>query len=131
MLSPVIAAGTALVGDFARCRLWVREDAVVSMTESLGFKTNTVDFRAEERVGFGVEYPTAFATVDRDLSLSNAAVIPAFRFGSKPLASQLSEQSDGARRRLADEAALRAGPGHAGRRWRLRAARRGCGHDGY
>lgn len=70
--SPVIAQGTGLVGAFAvGAQLWDREEARVTFTESgLGdsagqelFSRNQIRFRAEERVSFGVPYPTAFCSV--------------------------------------------------------------------
>jgi HK97 family phage major capsid protein len=70
--SPVIAEGTGLVGAFAEgCRIWVREDAVVSFTESglsdaAGtelFVQNQIRWRGEERIAFGVIRPAAFASV--------------------------------------------------------------------
>jgi HK97 family phage major capsid protein len=65
VVTPVIAAGAALMGDFAgSARIFSREEAVVDFTEALGFKSNTVTFRAEARVGVGVLRPLAFVEVD-------------------------------------------------------------------
>ncbi len=70
--SPVIAIGTALVGDFATgARIWDREEVRVTFTESgaLGaagaeiFSRNQILFRGEERLALGVERPAAFCTV--------------------------------------------------------------------
>lgn len=57
-----IAAGTALVGDFAKAVLWDREQTAVSFTDSHAdfFIRNMVAVLAEERVAFGVTRPTAF-----------------------------------------------------------------------
>ncbi len=70
--SPVIAQGTGLVGAFGHgAQLWDREEARVVFTESgLGdtagqelFTRNLIRFRAEERVSFGVPFPSAFCSV--------------------------------------------------------------------
>jgi HK97 family phage major capsid protein len=59
--SPVLAQGVGLVGNFQLgARLYVREDATVQMFEEPGWKTNTVNFRGEERIGLAVERPAAF-----------------------------------------------------------------------
>jgi HK97 family phage major capsid protein len=70
-ISPVLAQGTALVGDFQQAQLWVREDARVTFAEqgALGtagaeiFSRNQIVFRAEERAAFGVIRPAAFCQV--------------------------------------------------------------------
>jgi HK97 family phage major capsid protein len=70
-ISPVLAAGTALVGDFEQATLWLREDARVTFAESGGlgaagaeiYSRNQIVFRGEERVAFGVVRPPAFCQV--------------------------------------------------------------------
>jgi len=69
--SIAIAAGTSLVGDFNQCRIYDREQARVDWAESgaLGaagveiFSRNQVVARAEERLGFAVERPSAFLSL--------------------------------------------------------------------
>jgi HK97 family phage major capsid protein len=70
--SPVISAGTGLVGAFdVGAQVWDREEARVTFTESGAlaagstelFSRNQIVFRAEERLSFGTIRPSAFATV--------------------------------------------------------------------
>lgn len=70
--SPVLTEGTAIVGAFAAgATVWEREEARVTFAETgLGdaagqelFTRNSVRFRAEERIAFGVERPSAFCQV--------------------------------------------------------------------
>jgi HK97 family phage major capsid protein len=70
-ISPVLAAGTAIVADWKQSTLWLREDARVTFAEqgALGaggveiFSRNQVVFRGEERAAFGVVRPAAFCSV--------------------------------------------------------------------
>lgn len=70
--SPVMAAGTGLVGAFGTgAQVWDRDQARVTFTESgLGdapgqelFSRNLVRFRGESRLAFGVLRPSAFTEV--------------------------------------------------------------------
>ncbi|HBS74756.1 MAG TPA: phage major capsid protein [Microbacterium sp.] len=64
--TPVIPAGTALLGDWRQTLLVVREETTIARNEgddSL-FNYNLVRFRAETRVGFAVLRPGAFVVVD-------------------------------------------------------------------
>lgn len=69
--SPVIAEGTGLVGAFAvGSTVWDREEARVTFAETglndsgqEMFTRNLVRWRAEERIAFGVERPSAFCSV--------------------------------------------------------------------
>ena len=69
--SPVIAAGTAIVGQFAYARVWDRGDAELEYTPSglLGagateiWSRNQYVWRAGERIAFAVLRPAAFCTV--------------------------------------------------------------------
>jgi len=70
--SPVLSEGVAIVGAFAAgATVWEREEARVTFAETgLGdaageemFSRNLVRFRAEERIAFGVERPSAFCQV--------------------------------------------------------------------
>jgi len=60
------AAGTGLLGDFAKGVLWDREQTTVTMTDSHAdfFIRNLVAILAEERLAFGVTRPTAFCQLD-------------------------------------------------------------------
>jgi HK97 family phage major capsid protein len=59
-----VPAGTALLGDFRLSRLFVREEATLSMDSSGDlFKKNEVIFRVEGRFGFAVLRPAAFNIV--------------------------------------------------------------------
>ena len=70
-VSPVLAQGTALLGDFQQAQLWLREDARVTFAEQGGlgaggveiFSRNQIVFRGEERAAFGVIRPAAFCQV--------------------------------------------------------------------
>lgn len=73
MVSPVVAAGVALVGDFTTgATIWDREQARVTFTAaglsddgtSEMFRKNEIRFRGEERLAFGVEWPAAFCAVE-------------------------------------------------------------------
>lgn len=59
------AAGTGLLGDFAKAVVWDREQSTVTMTDSHAdfFVRNLVAILAEERLAFGVTRPTAFVSV--------------------------------------------------------------------
>jgi HK97 family phage major capsid protein len=69
--SPVMTAGTALVGDFGQATVYDREQARVTFTEAglsdvAGtelFLQNQIRFRAESRIGLAVVRPAAFCTV--------------------------------------------------------------------
>lgn len=63
--TPLIAAGTALVGDFKQAILWVREGInVLASTEHADFFIkNLVAILAEGRWAFGVPRPAAFCKV--------------------------------------------------------------------
>lgn len=63
--SPVVAAGTAIVGKWDEAVLWVREGITVSATDSHQdfFTRNMVVVLAEGRYAFAVPRPFAFCTV--------------------------------------------------------------------
>lgn len=63
--SPVIAAGTVLVGDFSQLMLWVREGVEVLASDSHAdfFVRNLVAVLAEGRFASGIPYPGAFTKV--------------------------------------------------------------------
>ncbi|MEX0833029.1 MAG: phage major capsid protein [Actinomycetota bacterium] len=55
VVTPAIAAGTAWLRDFAgSAAILSREEARLDFSEALGLKENTVTFRAELRMGFGI-----------------------------------------------------------------------------
>ncbi|MFZ1361454.1 MAG: phage major capsid protein [Candidatus Nanopelagicales bacterium] len=62
VVSQALAAGTAIVGDFAKAVVWDREDASVSVTDSHAdfFIRNMVAVLAEERLAFAVTRPKSF-----------------------------------------------------------------------
>jgi HK97 family phage major capsid protein len=63
--SPLIAAGSALLGDFTKTELLVREDDHLDVDGSGElFKKNQVVFREEGRYGFATLKPSSFITVD-------------------------------------------------------------------
>ena len=63
--SPQLSAGTAILGDFNQCALYVREDLKLDADRSgTLFTTNSVKLRVEGRYGFGVHQPGAFAIVE-------------------------------------------------------------------
>lgn len=59
------AAGTGLLGDYAKAVIWDREQTTVTMTDSHAdfFIRNLVAILAEERLAFAVTRPTAFVKV--------------------------------------------------------------------
>jgi HK97 family phage major capsid protein len=70
--TPAIAAGTALVGDFARgCQLWIREgiNARVSDSDQGDFTANAVKMLLEGRFAFACFRPVCFSKVT--LSFAN------------------------------------------------------------
>jgi HK97 family phage major capsid protein len=63
--TPLIAAGTALVGDFKQAILWAREGVTVTASTEHAdfFIKNLVAVLAEGRWAFGVPRPAAFCKV--------------------------------------------------------------------
>ncbi|MBN7327385.1 phage major capsid protein [Mycobacteroides abscessus subsp. abscessus] len=65
VISPSMPAGTAVVGDWAQLRLYVREATRLQIdTAGELFTHNQVIFRAEGRFGLGILRPSAFAIAD-------------------------------------------------------------------
>lgn len=64
--TPVVPAGTAILGDFRYAVLWDREEATITATNSHNdwFVRNLVAILAELRAAFGVLRPNAFVEVD-------------------------------------------------------------------
>lgn len=65
VISPSVPAGTAVLGDWAQLRLYVREqvNVLLDMAGDL-FTHNQFQARGEGRFGIGVLRPSAFAVVD-------------------------------------------------------------------
>ena len=61
-----MAAGTAILGDWAKAVIWDREQTTVTFSDSHAdfFVRNLVAILAEERLAFGVTRPPAFVSVD-------------------------------------------------------------------
>lgn len=66
VVSPSIPAGTAILGDWAQLRLYVKEDVRIDVDTSGPdlFDKNLVKLRGEGRFGIGVLRPASFAVVD-------------------------------------------------------------------
>jgi len=65
VVSNSVPAGTAVLADWSRVRLEVREDVRLDVdTSGANFATNSAIFRAETRVGLAHLRPSAFAIVD-------------------------------------------------------------------
>jgi HK97 family phage major capsid protein len=62
--SAAVPAGIGIVGDWRKAIVVEREAATVDWNPYAGFNTNQVVFRAEERVGFALLQPAAFAQLD-------------------------------------------------------------------
>lgn len=61
-----VTEGTGLLGDFRKAKLWDREQATISVSDSHSdfFIRNMVAILCELRAAFGVIRPSAFCTVD-------------------------------------------------------------------
>lgn len=65
LANPDVPAGTAILGDWTKARLYVREDMRLDADRSGdNFKTNQVVLRAEGRFGLAYRQPQAFAIAD-------------------------------------------------------------------
>lgn len=66
VVSPSVPQGTALLGDFAQLRLYVRESVRIDIDASGPelFDKNQVKLRGEGRFGLGVLRPASFAVID-------------------------------------------------------------------
>ncbi|UVO11917.1 phage major capsid protein [Mycobacterium sp. SVM_VP21] len=65
VVSTSVPVGTAILGDWSKLRLYVREQMRLDIDASgENFKNNTATLRAECRVGVGHLQPAAFAIVD-------------------------------------------------------------------
>jgi len=65
VVSTSVPAGTAVLGDFGGCRLFVRQEMTLeSDTSGELFGKNEFRMRAEARIGFAVTRPTAFTIVE-------------------------------------------------------------------
>ena len=65
VVSPSIPAGTALLGDFSKLRLYVKQDIRIDIDVSgAHFVNNTFVMRAEGRFGLGILRPASFFKID-------------------------------------------------------------------
>jgi hypothetical protein len=65
VVSPSVPAGTAILGDFTKLRVYVRADAHIDIdTAGILFQKNQFQARGEGRFGIGVLRPSAFAICD-------------------------------------------------------------------
>ncbi|MFZ0225700.1 MAG: hypothetical protein WAL41_01880, partial [Mycobacterium sp.] len=65
VITPSIPVGTAILGDFTRLKVYVRQDAHIDVDASGPlFTTNQFVARGEGRYGIGVLRPSAFARCD-------------------------------------------------------------------
>ncbi|MDX1885821.1 phage major capsid protein [Mycolicibacterium sp. 120270] len=65
VVSPSVPAGTAILGDWSKIGLWVREGVRVDIGfPDDTFKKNQAVLRGEMRVGAGVLMPPSFAVID-------------------------------------------------------------------
>jgi hypothetical protein len=63
--TPAMPAGQGLLGDFNQAVIYTKDDqAMIDFTNALGFKSNEVTFRAEQRMGLGILKPAAFVILD-------------------------------------------------------------------
>lgn len=62
--SIAVPAGTAVLGNWSKLQLIVREDVKIDIDLAHGFSTNTARFRAEGRFGVAVVRPSSFVIVD-------------------------------------------------------------------
>ncbi|MDF3338198.1 phage major capsid protein [Mycolicibacterium septicum] len=65
VISPSVPAGTALLGDFSKLRLYVKNDVRIDIDVSgEHFTHNTFVMRAEGRFGLGILRPASFFKID-------------------------------------------------------------------
>jgi HK97 family phage major capsid protein len=63
LVSPRVPAGTALLADWTKVRLFTRGGILTMMDPFSGFSTNTTLLRSEMRIGMGLLRPDAFAVI--------------------------------------------------------------------
>jgi len=63
LISPRVPAGTALLADWTKVRLFTRGGIVTMADPFTGFATNTTLLRSEMRIGMGVLRPSDFAVI--------------------------------------------------------------------
>lgn len=70
VVSPAIPAGQAVLGDWNRAVVAVREEAAAAVDTSGAelFDKNMAKMRVESRLGFGVKVPSSFAVLDLSAS---------------------------------------------------------------
>ncbi|MCK9251007.1 MAG: phage major capsid protein [Solirubrobacteraceae bacterium] len=64
-ITPVVPAGSPIIGDFSQAQLYLREGITVNASDSHAdfFRRNLIALLAEMRAGFGVRRPQAFGTI--------------------------------------------------------------------
>ncbi|WP_315897987.1 phage major capsid protein [Arthrobacter sp. UKPF54-2] len=69
IVSPAVPAGRAILADWSRAVVAVREEATMAVdTSGPLFDKNQAKMRVESRLGFGVKVPSAFAVLDLSAS---------------------------------------------------------------
>jgi HK97 family phage major capsid protein len=63
LVSPRVPAGTALLADWSKIRLFTRGGIMTQLNPFAGFSTNTTLLRSEMRVGMGLLRPSDFAVI--------------------------------------------------------------------
>jgi HK97 family phage major capsid protein len=63
LVSPRVPAGTALLADWSKVRLFTRGGILTQLNPFAGFSTNTTLFRSEMRIGMGLLRPSDFAVI--------------------------------------------------------------------
>lgn len=63
LVSPRVPAGTALLADWTKVRLFTRGGVMTMLDPFSGFSANTTRLRSEMRIGMGLLRPSAFAVI--------------------------------------------------------------------
>ena len=63
LISPRVPAGTALLADWSKVRLFTRGGILTQLNPFAGFATNTTLLRSEMRIGMGLLRPSDFAVI--------------------------------------------------------------------
>ena len=63
LVSPRVPAGTALLADWSKIRLFTKGGILTQLNPFAGFSTNTTILRSEMRVGMGLLRPSDFAVI--------------------------------------------------------------------
>ena len=63
LVSPRVPAGTALLADWTKVRLFTRGGVMTQLDPFSGFAANTTRLRSEMRIGMGLLRPSDFAVI--------------------------------------------------------------------